>query len=33
MTPLLFDVDKAAVDISKIREITVEGEVLVGRRK
>lgn len=33
MTPLLFDVDKAAVDLSKIREITIEGEVLVGRRR
>lgn len=33
MTPLLFDVDKTAVDTSRIREITVEGQVLVGRKK
>lgn len=33
MTPLLFDVDKGAVDTSAIKEITVEGQVLVGRRK
>ena len=33
MTPLLFDVDKKALDTSKIQEITVEGEVLAGRKK
>lgn len=33
MTPLFFDVDKDAVDTSGISEITVEGEILVGKRK
>ncbi len=33
MTPLFFDVDKTAIDTSGISEITVEGEVLVGRKK
>lgn len=31
MTPLLFDVDKASLDLSGISEITVECQVLVGR--
>lgn len=31
MTPLLFDVDKASLDLSSITEITVEGQILVGR--
>lgn len=33
MTPLLFDVDKSGLDLSCIKEITIEGEVLVGRKK
>ena len=33
MTPLLFDVDKTKLDVSDVTEITIEGEVLVGRRK
>lgn len=33
MTPLLFDVDKSKLDISGVTEITIEGEVLVGRKK
>ena len=31
MTPVLFDVDLEKTDFSGIREITVEGELLVGR--
>lgn len=31
MTPLLFDVDKESLDLSGITEITVEGQILVGR--
>lgn len=31
MTPLLFDVDKERLDLSSITEITVEGQILVGR--
>lgn len=33
MTPLLFDVDKSKLDLSSVKEITIEGEVLVGRKK
>lgn len=33
MTPLLFDVDKSRLDLSGVKEITIEGEVLVGRKK
>lgn len=33
MTPLLFDVDKSKLDLSGVTEITIEGEVLVGRKK
>lgn len=33
MTPLLFDVDKRKLDVSGVKEITVEGEILVGRKK
>ncbi len=33
MTPLLFDVDKSKLDVSAVKEITIEGEVLVGRKK
>ena len=33
MTPLLFDVDKSKLDLSGVKEITIEGEVLVGRKK
>lgn len=33
MTPLLFDVDKGKLDLSSVKEITIEGEVLVGRKK
>lgn len=33
MTPLLFDVDKSKLDVSAVTEITVEAEVLVGRKK
>lgn len=33
MTPLLFDVDKSKLDLSDVKEITIEGEVLVGRKK
>ena len=33
MTPLLFDVDKTKLDLSGVTEITIEGEVLVGRKK
>ena len=32
MTPLLFDVDKSKLDLSDVKEITIEGEVLVGRK-
>lgn len=32
MTPLLFDVNKDALDLSAVTEITVEGEIVVGRR-
>lgn len=32
MTPLLFHVDKATVDCAKLREITIEGELLIGKR-
>ncbi len=31
MTPLLFDVDRSKLDLSNIKEITVEAEVLVGK--
>ncbi|MBR5315609.1 MAG: methyltransferase domain-containing protein [Firmicutes bacterium] len=33
MTPLLFDVDKTKLDVSSIKEITIEAEVLVGKKK
>ena len=33
MTPLLFDVDKSKLDLSGVREITIEGEILVGKKK
>lgn len=33
MTPLLFDVDKRKLDVSSVKEITIEAEVLVGRKK
>ena len=33
MTPLLFDVDKSNLDLSDVKEITIEGEVLVGKKK
>lgn len=33
MTPLLFAVDKAKIDWSVVKEITVEGELLIGRKK
>ena len=33
MTPLLFDVDKSKLALSGVKEITIEGEVLVGRKK
>lgn len=32
MTPLLFDVDKSKLDVSDVKEITIEAEVLVGVR-
>jgi len=32
MTPLLFDVDKHALDLSAVSAITVEGEILVGKK-
>ncbi len=31
MTPVLFDVERNRIDFSGIREITVEGELLIGR--
>lgn len=31
MTPVLFGADKQRADFSRIREITVEGELLIGR--
>lgn len=33
MTPLLFDVDKKKLELSDIKEITVECEILIGRAK
>ncbi|MGF6375974.1 23S rRNA (guanine745-N1)-methyltransferase [Clostridiales Family XIII bacterium PM5-7] len=33
MTPLLFDVDKTKLDLSAMKEITIEAEVLFGRLK
>lgn len=33
MTPLLFDVDKSKLDLSDVKEITVEAEVLVGKAR
>ncbi len=33
MTPLLFDVDKDKLDLSSIREITVEAALLIGKAK
>ena len=33
MTPLLFHVDKTKVDWSAVHSITVEGQLLIGRRK
>ncbi|MBR4411147.1 MAG: methyltransferase domain-containing protein, partial [Firmicutes bacterium] len=33
MTPLLFAVDKSKIDWSTVTEITVEGELLIGRKK
>lgn len=33
MTPLLFAVDKTKIDWSVVKEITVEGELLIGRKK
>lgn len=32
MTPLLFDVEKAALDLSAVTEITVEGEIVAARK-
>lgn len=32
MTPLLFHVDKERIDWEQIKEVTVEAEILVGRR-
>lgn len=31
MTPVLFDVDKHALDFSDVSEITVEGDILIGK--
>ena len=31
MTPLLFHVDRAAIDWTDVREITVEADILIGR--
>lgn len=31
MTPLLFHVDRAAIDWTDVREVTVEADILVGR--
>lgn len=33
MTPLLFAVDKSVIDWSQVKEITVEGELLIGKKK
>lgn len=33
MTPLLFNVDIDALDLTRVQELTVEGEVLVGRKR
>lgn len=33
MTPLLFQVDKSKVDWTKVQFITVEGQLLIGRKK
>ncbi|MGN0658440.1 MAG: putative RNA methyltransferase [Emergencia sp.] len=33
MTPLLFGVDKTLLDLSSLKEITVEAEILAGRKK
>ena len=33
MTPLLFAVDKSKIDWSSVTEITVEGELLIGKKK
>ena len=33
MTPLLFAVDKSKIDWSTVTEITVEGELLIGKKK
>ena len=33
MTPLLFAVDKSRIDWTQITEITVEGELLIGKKK
>jgi len=30
MTPLLFNVDKSCLDLAKIRELTIEAEILTG---
>lgn len=32
MTPLLFDVNKNTLDLSGVSEITVEGEILIGKK-
>ena len=33
MTPLLFQVDKSKVDWTAVHSITVEGQLLIGRKK
>jgi 23S rRNA (guanine745-N1)-methyltransferase len=33
MTPLLFAVDKSKIDWEQVKTITVEGELLIGRKK
>lgn len=33
MTPLLFAVDKSKIDWSEVKTITVEGELLIGKKK
>ncbi len=32
MTPLLFDVDKNKLDASRVKEITIEGEIIIGKK-
>ena len=33
MTPLLFAVDKSKIDWTQVKTITVEGQLLIGRKK